>query len=309
MKLHGNARLTPLAREEVVRRVLEEGESHRGVAEAVGVSHATVGKWVARYEAEGTAGLQDRSSAPAHCPHRTPARLERRVERWRRRRLTGRRIAERLGMARSTVSAVLRRQGLGRLRNLDPKEPVHRYEWPCPGDLLHVDIKPLNRFVRPGHRAEGRGQRPTSKGAGWEYVHVCVDDHSRVAFTEIHEDQTGETCAGFLRRAVAWLNKRKVRVKRVMTDNAKAYTVSRAWREAVEDLGIGRHLTTRPYRPQTNGKAERFIQTLKREWAYGKTYRSSAARAKALPRWTDEYNRRRPHGSLGDQPPETRLRT
>ena len=307
MKLHPNARLTPITREAVVRRVLA-GESCRGVAGAVGVSHATVCKWLARYRAEGKAGLQDRSSAPSRCPHRTPVQVERQVERMRRRCLTGRAIARKLRLAVSTVSAILRRLGLGRLRDLEPKKPALRYEWPCPGDLLHIDIKPLGRFQRPGHRVEGRGQRPRSRGAGWEYVHVCVDDHSRVAYAEILPDQKGESCAGFLRRAVAWLQRRGVKVRRIMTDNAKAYTASWAWRDALQDLKIKRHITTRFYRPQTNGKAERFIQTLIREWAYGRTYRSSAARAKALPLWIHNYNQKRPHGSLGDRPPVSRLR-
>lgn len=308
MRLHPNARLTPIAREAVVRRVLS-GESHRRVAGAVGVSHATIGKWVARHRAEGRQGLQDRSSTPHRRPHKTAAGVERKIEKLRRtRRLTGRAIARLLKMAASTVSAVLRRLGLGRLKSLDPKEPVLRYEWPRPGDLIHIDIKPLNRFARPGHRVEGRGKRPVSKGAGWEYVHVCVDDHSRVAYAEILPDQTGLSCAAFLRRAVRWLARRGVTVKRVMTDNAKAYTVSAAWREALIELKIKRHILTRFYRPQTNGKAERFIKTLKYEWAYGRTYRSSAARAKALPVWLRDYNQKRPHGSLGDKPPATRLK-
>ena len=281
----------------------------RRVARAVGASHATIGKWVSRYRAEGRDGLRDRSSAPHRRPRKTKTRVARRIERLRRQcRLTGRAIARILKMAVSTVSAVLRRLGLGRLRDLEPKRPALRYQWPHPGDLVHIDIKPLNRFVRPGHRVEGRGQRPRSRGAGWEYVHVCIDDHSRVAYTEILLDQKGPTCAAFLRRAVRWLVRRGVKVKRVMTDNAKAYTVSWAWRDALADLGIQRHITTRFYRPQTNGKAERFIKTLLYEWAYGRVYRSSAQRAKALPVWLKHYNHSRPHGSLGYEPPVSRLR-
>jgi len=277
------------------------------VAGAVGVSHATVGKWVVRYRAEGEAGLQDRSSAPRRIPHKTSSRLERRIERLRRKRRTGQAIADALSMAVSTVSAVLRRLGLGRLKALEPKRPAHRYEWPRPGDLVHIDVKPLNRFVRPGHRIEGRGRRPRSRGAGWEYVHVCVDDHSRVAYVEILPNQKGETCAGFLRRAARWLARRGVTIRRVMTDNAKAYTDSWAWRDAKAELGIDRHIRTRFYRPQTNGKAERFIKTLLHEWAYGRSYRSSSQRARALPSWVADYNQRRPHGSLGGEPPVSRL--
>lgn len=308
MRLHPNARLTPIAREAVVRRV-RAGESRRRVAEGVGVSHATIGKWVSRYRAEGQGGLQDRSSAPHRRPRKTKAPIERRIEKLRRKRhLTGRAIARILKMALSTVSAVLRRLGLGRLRDLEPKRPALRYEWPHPGDLIHIDIKPLNRFVRPGHRVEGRGKRPRSKGAGWEYVHVCVDDHSRLAYAEILCDQKGMTCAAFLRRAVQWLAKRGVGVKRVMTDNARAYTMAWAWREALEDLGIRRHITTRFYRPQTNGKAERFIKTLIYEWAYGRSYRSSEQRAQALPTWLKHYNQQRPHGGIGYEPPVSRIR-
>ena len=307
MKLHGNARLTPIAREAVARRVLG-GESCRGVAGAAGVSHATVAKWVARYRTAARAGMEDRSSAPRRCPHRTPVALVGRIEELRRRRLTGKAIARSVRMALSTVSAVLRRLGLGRLTSLEPKEPVMRYEWPRAGDLVHVDVKPLGRFVRPGHRVEGRGRRPRSEGAGWEYLHVCIDDHSRVAYGEILADQKGESCGGFLRRALRWFARRGVIVRRVMTDNARAYTHSWAWRDALADHRIRRHILTRFYRPQTNGKAERFIKTLLHEWAYGCSYSNSDQRARALPAWLLHYNRVRPHGSLGDEPPVTRLR-
>jgi len=308
VRLHRNARLTPIAREAAVLRVLG-GESRRRVAGAVGASHATIGKWVRRYQGEGQQGLQDRSSAPHRRPRKTRAPIERRIEKLRRRRrLTGRAIARILKMAVSTVSAVLRRLGLGRLKHLEPKKPALRYEWPHAGDLIHIDVKPLSRFVRPGHRIEGRGKRPRSEGAGWEYVHVCVDDHSRVAYAEIFPDQKGPTCARFLRRAVRWLGRRGVPVRRVMTDNAKAYTDAFVWREAVEDLGIQKHLTTRYYRPQTNGKAERFIKTLIYEWAYGRKYQSSSHRARALPSWLKHYNQERPHGGIGYEPPVSRIR-
>ena len=309
MKLHPNARTTPHTRLVLVER-LRSGVSLRAAAEAVGVSRSTAHKWWCRYQAEGEAGLQDRSSAPIHQPHRTPARLVERIERLRRKRLTGRAIARELRMAVSTVSRILRRLGLGRLRALQPKEPVHRYEWPRPGDLVHIDVKPLGRFHRPGHRVTGRSSgHARSRGARWEYAHVCVDDHSRVAYVEILPAQTGQACAGFLQRALRWFARRGVRVRRVMTDNAKAYTVAHAWRDVLLEHAIPRHITTRPYRPQTNGKAERFIQTLIREWAYGRRYRSSSQRARALPFWVKHYNHARPHGSLGDVSPVTRIPT
>jgi transposase len=286
---------------------IRSGEPIRAAAEAVGVSRSTAYKWLARYEDEGEPGLQDRSSAPRSIPHRTPARVVRRIETMRRRRLTGRAIADQLNLARSTVSAVLRRLGLGRLRALEPRRPAVRYEWPLPGDLIHIDVKKLGRFRRPGHRVQRRGQG-CSKGAGYEYVHVCIDDHSRVAYAEIQARDDGPAAEGFLRRAVAWLRRRKVRVRRVMTDNALVYTKSNAWNAALNDLGISRHITTRPYRPQTNGKAERFIKTLLHEWAYGRTYRNSLQRAAAFAPWLKRYNHIRPHGGIGDATPITRIR-
>lgn len=306
MKLHGNARTTPKSRLSLVRRI-ERGVSIRAAANAVGVSRGTAHKWLTRYRAEGVAGLQDRSSAPHRQPHKTPARVVRRIEALRRKRLSGEAIAERTGVPRSTVSMILRRLGLGRLRDLEPKRPALRYEWPRPGDLLHIDTKPLSRFERPGHRTRRRGELPVSKGAGYDYVHVCVDDHSRVAYVEVLPTQKGEDCAGFLDRAVRWLKGRDVQVRRVMTDNAKAYTVSHAWRDVLRQHGVQRHLTTRPYRPQTNGKAERFIKTLLHEWAYGREYPNSKRRNQRLPAWVRHYNQDRPHGSLGRAPPASRL--
>lgn len=307
MPPHPNARTNPFSRQLLVQRI-QEGWTVRAAAGAVGVSRGTAYKWLKRYREEGPQGLQDRRSTPRSIPHRTSAQLVRRVEELRRRFLTGRRIAEQLGMARSTVSAVLRRLGLGRLRALRPKEPVLRYEWPKPGDLVHVDIKPLGRFDRPGHRIHGRGKTPRSKGAGWDFVHVCVDDYSRVAYTEVLEAQTGEACAAFFQRALRWFAQRGVRIRRVMTDNAKAYTVGHAWREVLRRHRIRRHITTRPYRPQTNGKAERFIKTLLHEWAYGRCYRNARQRTKALRPYLRHYNQARPHGSLGERPPVSRLR-
>lgn len=305
MSQHPNARTNPFSRELLVRRIQQERWTVRAAAGAVGVSRGTAYKWLARYRAEGRAGLEDRSSAPRRIPHKTSSRLTRRIETLRRRRLTGRAIAEQLRLALSTVSAVLRRLGLGRLKALEPKQPSLRYEWPKPGDLIHVDTKPLGRFARPGHRVHGRRQIRT-RGLGYEYVHVCVDDHSRLAYVEILPEQTGEACAAFLDRALRWLARRGIRVRRVMTDNAKAYG-AHVWRDVLRHHGVQRQIYTRPYRPQTNGKAERFIKTMLHEWAYGRSYRSSTQRAKALPAWLSYYNRQRPHGSLGNAPPVSRI--
>jgi len=248
------------------------------------------------------------SSAPHRIPHRTSNRICAGIKRLRLKRLAALQIAKILGVARSTVSAVLVRLGLNRLRALEPRKPVNSYERARPGELIHLDIKKLGRFQAIGKRFLPRWSATRTRGAGWDFIHVCVDDHSRVAYAEILPDQKGESCAGFLRRAVAWLQRRGVKVRRIMTDNAKAYTASWAWRDALQDLKIKRHITTRYYRPQTNGKAERFIQTLLREWAYARPYRSSNQRAKALPKWLRFYNEQRPHCALRDLTPRSRLR-
>lgn len=304
MKLHGNARTNPFSRRLLVDRI-EAGDPVRAAAVAVGVSRSTAYKWLRRWRDEGAVGLMDRSSAPHRVPHRTPMRVLKRIESLRRRRWTGRAIALQLGLARSTVSAWLRRMGLGLLRALTPAPVVRRYEKERPGELLHLDIKKLGRFWRPGHRTEGR-RRHRSVGAGWDYVHVCVDDCTRLAYVEIHEDEKRQTAAGFLRRAVAWYRRCRISVDAVLTDNGPCYK-SFAFAAECERLDL-KHRRTRPYRPQTNGKAERFIQTLIREWAYARRYRSSAARAGALPTWLRYYNRERPHGSLEGKPPVARLR-
>jgi len=306
VRTHRNARTTPFARRLLVDRI-ESGDSVRAAAEAVGVSRSTAYKWLCRWREEGEAGLQDRSSAPHHIPHKTPARLRRRIEALRRQRWTGRAIAARLGLARSTVSAWLRRMGLGLLRALTPPRVVRRYEKQRPGELLHLDVKKLGRFWRPGHRTDGLKARPTrSRGAGWDFLHVCIDDHSRVAYVEVLDDERKETAAGFLRRALAWYRRRRIRVERILTDNGSCYR-SGDFARMCRELGA-RHSFTRPYRPQTNGKAERFIQTLLREWAYAKRYRSSNQRAKTLAPWLKYYNRERPHGGIGYETPVARLR-
>ena len=306
MNLHPNARTTPFSRKLLIDRI-ELGEPVRAAAEAVGVSRSTAYKWWTRYREEGIAGLQDRSSAPRHIPHKTSSRLRRRIEDLRRKRWTGRAIAARLGLVRSTVSGILRRMGLGLLRALTPPPVVRRYEKKRPGELLHLDVKKLGRFRRPGHRATGRssGYR-RSRGAGWDFVHVCIDDYTRLAFVEVLPDERKETATGFLKRAATWFRRRGVRIERVLTDNGSCYR-SHLFRDACVALGA-KHSFTRPYRPQTNGKAERFIQTLLREWAYARRYQSSSRRNRVLAPWLNYYNRERPHGSLGHKPPVARLR-
>lgn len=305
MNLHANARTTPATRLLLCQRVLNEDWSVADAASAMGISRATAYKWLWRFEEEGEAGLEDRSSAPHQVWNRTSRWLEWRVEQLRRMKLIAWAIAERLEMAVSTVGGILRRLGLGRLSALEPKEPVVRYERKRPGELIHLDVKKLGRFKRPGKRVRASREKQ-NRGAGWEFVHVCVDDHTRLAYAEILPDERKESAAGFLKRAGQWLRRRGVRVERVMTDNGSAFC-SQAFRDACDALGA-RHLRTRPYRPQTNGKAERFIQTMLRQWAYVKPYRSDRARAKALGPWLEHYNRVKPHGSLGGKTPYDRLR-
>jgi transposase InsO family protein len=306
MKLHGNARTCLHGRRLIVERVLEQGWTLAAAAEAAGVSVRTVSKWLARFRDEGAAGLLDRSSAPQAVPARTPEKRVELVAVLRRLRMTGAEIAETLSMPLSTVSAVLSRIGLGRLSRLEPPEPANRYERKRPGELLHIDVKKLGRIGRPGHRVNG-DRRTRMRGIGWEYVHVCVDDATRIAYVEVLDDERAVTAAGFLRRAVAHYRAHGIRVERVLTDNGSCYRgVVHAL--ACKTLGI-KHLRTRPYRPRTNGKAERFIRTMLGGWAYGAIYGNSEERRAALAGWLDFYNRRRPHGSLSHQPPLQRLET
>ncbi len=304
MNVHKNAKLTPAGRAELVKRVLFEGQSVVGVSRSMGVSPRTGWKWVKRYRAEGERGLLDRSSRPKHSPRRLGKRLVRRIEQLRRRRFTGLEIAEALEMAVSTVSLWLRRLGLGRLKNLEPKPVVVRYEKKRPGELLHLDTKKLGQIKGVGHRIHGDRSR-CARGVGWEFLHVCVDDATRVAYAEVLPDEKGGTATGFLERALAWFRERDVLVERVMTDNGSCYRSHRFGR-ALQAHGV-RHIFTRPYRPQTNGKAERFIQTAKREWAYKRAYRSSAIRTQMLPGFLNRYNRRRPHRALGNTTPLSQL--
>jgi transposase InsO family protein len=309
MKVHANAPLGPKGRLTMVRRVVDEQWSLAQAAEAAGVSERTCSKWIGRYRAEGEAGLLDRSSAPRSVPHRTPDELVEAIVSLRRLRMTGAEIAVCLAMALSTVSAVLSRVGLGKLSRLEPPEPPNRYERRHAGELVHVDVKRLGRIHRgAGHRMLGRGPgRHGGKGrSGWEFVHVCVDDATRLAYVEVLPDEQATTAIGFLRRAVAFYCRHGITVERVMTDNGSAYR-STVHAFACRTMGL-RHLRTRPYRPRTNGKAERFIRTLLAGWAYGAIYATSAERIAALDGWLWTYNHRRPHGALSHKPPIARLR-
>ncbi len=304
MRTHGNARTTWRSRLLMVRRVLKEGWSVSLAALAAGVSRTTVYRWLKRWLEEGEAGLMDRSSAPRRVWNRTVAAVVGRIARLRRAKMRATQIAECLGMPISTVSGILRRLGLSRARDIEEREPVVRYERARPGELLHLDTKKLGRFTEPGKRTRGDGiQR--SRGVGWENVHVCVDDHSRLAYVEILRNEGAETCTAFLRSAVAWYERQGVHVEGVMTDNGPGY-LSKLFRAAKDELGV-RHLRTKPYHPQTNGKAERFIQTLLREWAYARQYESSSARARALGPWLERYNHQRPHRGIGRVAPITRI--
>ena len=312
MKLHANARTCPKSRRLLVERI-DGGWSVIHAAEAAGITDRTARRWMARWRDEGPGGLFDRSSAPKRIPHKTPPEHVKEIVRLRRLRMTAAQIATALQMALSTVSAVLKRVGLGKRSRLDPPEPPNRYERRRPGELIHIDIKKLGRILKPGHRVTGdrRGKASTSRGgktvrlAGWEFVHVAIDDHSRLAYAEVLADEKGPTAVGFLKRAVEFYAGYGVKVERVMTDNGSAY-VSRVHATACRELQL-RHLRTRPYRPRTNGKAERFIQTLQREWAYGRVFQTSAHRTAALEPWLTHYNFKRPHGALSHKPPGTRL--
>jgi transposase InsO family protein len=304
MKLHRNAKSTPASRLRMVQRVLHEGWTYLAVAEAFAVSVRTVAKWVQRFRAGGVAALEDASSRPGPPPQQTPPGTVAQIRLLRTTYgLPAWAIGRALGVARSTVSAWLRRLGISR-PPAAPPVPVQRYEWPCPGDLLHLDIKPLGRIGCVGHRIHGDRRRATP-GVGWEYVHVAIDDHSRLAYVEVLADQLALSCQAFLRRAVDWFQTQGMHVRRVMTDNGSGY-VSRAFRTTCDALAL-RHLRTRPYTPRTNGKAERFIQTLLREWAYAMPYATSRDRRRALRPYVQYYNRQRPHASLGYEAPCSRL--
>jgi transposase InsO family protein len=290
----------------LVQRTTVHGWPVTEAAAAAGLSRRSAFKWLRRYRDQGEAGLVDRSSRPHRMPRATPAEWRQLILELRRARMTGARIAAQLQRPRSTVALILKRAGLARLRSPEPTEPVRRYQRERPGELVHLDVKKLGRIAGLiGHRITGdRGRR--CQGAGWEYVHVAIDDASRLAYAEVLRDEKGTTSVGFLRRAFAWFQRLGVRVERLMTDNGSPY-VSRRFAATCAALQL-RHLRTRPYRPCTNGKAERFIQTLLREWAYAMPYRNSSLRIRALRPWMRYYNRERPHGSLGARPPFSRLK-
>ncbi len=305
MNSHKNARLGLAGRVCLVARVVEAGEPVAGVAATMGVSRRTVYKWVARYRGGGLAALPDRSSRPHHMPRQLPRWRVQHIERLRRKRWTSPRIARLVGLPLSTVVVTLRRLGLNRLARLTAPRPILRYERERPGELVHIDTKKLGRIGTIGHRITGNRRR-TIRRVGWEHVYVAVDDASRVVYSELHPREDGPTAAGFVARTVAWLGRRRVRVEAVMTDNAFAWTAGAT--QAVLAAGGIRHLRIRPYTPRTNGKAERFIQTVMREWAYARPYRTSAARAAALAPFVRYYNTERPHWGLGLQTPLQRLR-
>jgi transposase InsO family protein len=314
MKLHGNAALSWRGRRRLAERVVVEGWTLRAAAEAAGVSVRCAGKWVGRYRADGVRGLADRSSAPRRVANRTPADRVAAIVALRRLRMTAAEIAETLTMPLSTVSAVLKRQGMGRLGLIGLEQPV-RYERSKPGELVHIDVKKLGRIQGgAGWRVRDRKQHYNRtfidrdghrrNTVGWEYVHIAVDDHSRLAYAEVLPNEKATTAVGFLRRAVAFYQRYGIQVERLLTDNGGAYRAT-VHALACKTLGI-RHIRARPYRPQTNGKAERFIRTLLHGWAYGAIYRSSHERTAALDGWLWHYNHRRRHSALGHQPPVTR---
>jgi transposase InsO family protein len=305
MNIHKNARLTPLRREEMALSVIEGGFSKAHAARVHGVSAKIVARWVERYKAEGRAGMIDRSSRPAHMPQATAASITERIMALRRQRWTGKHIAHEVGVSPATVSRVLKRAGLSRL-DIEPAQPVRRYEREHPGEMIHIDIKKLGRFERVGHRITGdRVGQSNSRGVGWEFVHVCIDDASRVAFSQVLPDERKQSAIAFLKAAVAYYASLGIVVERVMTDNGSCYR-SKAFAKACRKLGL-KHIRTKPYTPKTNGKAERFIQTALREWAYAIAYPTSDCRAAELPAWLHRYNWHRPHGSLKSQTPISRL--
>jgi transposase InsO family protein len=304
MNIHKNARTTPQSRALLVQRVLREHWPVSAVAIAFGISERTVYKWLARYRAEGVLGLQDRRSTAHRRPHALAPAWLALIRLLRQAKLVAAEIAAQLPLARSTVSAALVRLGLGRLRYLNPPPPAQRYEWDRPGDLIHVDTKKLGRIERPSHRVTGN-RRDATRGAGWEYAHVAIDDCSRYAYVEILPDEKRYTATAFWVRAVRAFRQRGIRVERVLTDNGGAYR-SRPFRKACRWLGITAK-RTRPYHPQTNGKAERVIQTLLRKWAYAVPYANSEHRRTALTTWLRFYNEERPHASLQRQTPLARL--
>ena len=304
MNTHKHARLTPIGRALLVSRVLDEGWSVAAASEAAGVSKRTGFKWLARFKAEGAAGLVDRSSRPHRCPRALMPEEQSRLEALRRQRWPLWRIACQASRGIGTVSRCMRRLGLSRLESLEPPVPVVRYERAAAGELLHIDTKKLGRIDGLGHRITGDRALNRNRGIGWDMVHLAIDDHSRVSFAQVLPDEKALSCVQFLREAVAYYASLGVRIERVMTDNGTGY--KNQFKAACNELGI-RHIKTRPYTPRTNGKAERFVQTSLREWAYARPYASSAQREAALQPFLHRYNWHRPHSALNRQPPMSRI--
>jgi transposase InsO family protein len=307
MDTHKNARLTPKGREEMVRSVVDGGVNYAAAARKFNTTPKTVAKWVNRFRTEGVDGLRDRSSRPLSSDSQTSQATCEAIEVLRRQRYTGKQIAAEVGVSPATVCRVLKRRGLNRLSALEPAEPIRRYERESPGELIHLDIKKLGRIGSVGHRITGRQSGVVNRhhGIGWEFVHVCIDDASRVAFVQVMADQRKQSAVVFLEAAVAYYVSLGVRVERVMTDNGSCYR-SKMFRAACKRLGL-RQIFTKPYTPKTNGKAERFIQTALHEWAYARAYHNSDQRSAELVTWLHRYNWHRPHGSLKAKSPISRL--
>jgi transposase InsO family protein len=305
MDSHQNARLTPKGREAMVRSVVDDGLTKAAAARQFNTSAKTVAKWVDRFRKDGVEALRDRSSRPHSSPGQTPPAACAKVEALRRARYTGKQIAVELDLSAATVSRILRRLGLNKLAALEPCEPVRRYERERPGEMIHLDIKKLNRFDEPGHRVTGNRRAGRSEGAGWEFVHVAIDDASRIAFAKVMASERKRSATAFLKAALAYYESLGIKVERVMTDNGSCYK-SFAFRRLCKRLGL-KHIRTKPYTPKTNGKAERFIQTCLREWAYAQAYQHSRQRTEHLPNWLHRYNWHRPHAGIGAKTPISRL--
>ena len=306
MNTHRNARLTPKGREAMVRAVVDGGLTNAATAREYHTTSKTVGKWIVRFLAEGVDGLRDRSSKPHSLPSQIALATADDVERLRRERRTQEHIAAELGISRASVSRILKLRGLSLLSSLEPQDPHPRYEREKPGEIIHLDIKKLGRFSSVGHRITGRRTgHCSSQGAGWEFVHVAIDDHSRIARADIFPDQKKESAVAFLFATIAYFKSLGITVERIMTDNGSCY-LSKAFARACKQLGV-KHIKIKPYTPQTNGKAERFIQTAVREWAYATAFEHSQQRHSALPIWLHRYNWHRPHTSLARKPPISRL--
>ncbi|MBX9684691.1 MAG: IS481 family transposase [Hyphomicrobium sp.] len=306
MDVHKNARLTPKGREAMVSAVIEHGLTKAEAARQFNTTAKTVAKWVQRVRTGGVEALRDRSSAPHSSPSQTPLAMHDAVEALRRQRRTQYHIAAQLNLSAATVSRILKRRGLSLLSALEPQQPRPRYERETPGEIIHIDIKKLGRFSRIGHRITGdRTGQANTRGVGWEFVHVAIDDHSRVAFSQIFPDERKESAIAFLKATAAYYKNLGVSITRVMTDNGSCY-ISKAFTQACKSLRI-KHIRTKPYTPQTNGKAERFIQTALREWAYATAFDTSDQRRDELPRFMHRYNWHRPHASLGRKTPISRI--